>query len=242
MDTYRIRNRADVEDLILNTAIPKEYRIELLNKYNNNMSPEEQINLIVPEAMVVVQNAAVQIDDTNYFNFWSEGQQKDSQANADAHYMKHIVGQGEFSGKYGNVVAYTKGALEFKSRQDVIEDMQKGGNWGKYTYDSGSRKGEMVVLNGENGKLASYYELKGSPEEVAKYIQGKLKASSWMEVLEKLIQASTPMVMIHTSSSPIPIPTSSSSQTSNNNNRYAETPPNTPEGGWPETPPGSWGT
>lgn len=239
MDTYRISNKTDVEALILNTAIPKEDRIELMNKYNNNTPPEEQINLIVQEAMVAAQNVVEQIDDTNYFNSWSGGQQKDSQANAYAHYLKHIVRQGEFGGKYNDVVAYTKGALEFRDRQDVIEDMQKGGNWGKYAYDPVSRKGEMVVLNGENGKLASYYELKGSPEEVAKYIQIKLKASSWQEVLSKLTQASTPMVMTHTTSSPIPIPTSSSSQIVNNNN--SETPKNTPEGGWPDTPPGSSG-
>jgi hypothetical protein len=236
MDTYTVRNRTDVEDLILNTAIPQKDRIELMAKYNNGMSQEQQIYLIVPEAMAAAQNVAVQIDGTNYFNSWSGGQQKDSQANADSHFFKHIVGQKEFAGKYNDVVEYTKGALEFASRKDVIEDMQKGGNWGKYTYGPVTRKGEMVVLNGESGKLASYYELKGSPEEVAKYIQGKLKASSWMEVLEKLKQSSTPMSMTHTSSSPIPIPTSSSSQTFNNNN--SDTPPNIPEGGWPDTPPG----
>jgi hypothetical protein len=241
MDTYPVRNRTDVENLILNTAIPKEYRIELMNKYNNGTPSEQQIDLNVPDEIAAAQNVAVQIDGTNYFDFWSKGQQNDSQANADSHFFKHILGQREFAGQYVDAMEYTKGALEFASRKDVLEDMQPGGNWGKYSYDPVRQKGEMVVLNGENGKLASYYELKGSPEEVAEYIRGKLKLSSAQEVLWKLKQSSTPVVMTHTSSSPIPIPTSSSSQTSNNNNRYAETPPHSPVEGWPDTPPGSSG-
>jgi hypothetical protein len=231
-----------VEVQVRDQRIPEKDRRELLKRYNRDLPQEEQMSWEVSTTEGVSQTTDPGVSDTNYAQFWTAGKFGDPQRNADGHFEKHILGQREFSGRYRSVAEYTKGALEFASRTGLVEDMQPGGNWGKYFYDMDSRRGEMVVLNGENGRLASYYELRGSIDEVSRYIQEKLKASSWMEVKAKLLEASSPltppvpMVVTQTASSPIPIPARTNTSTVD---RYGATPPEPPLGGWPDTPPSS---
>jgi hypothetical protein len=227
--------------------------MELLARYNKNMDSQDQIVNGAGAMDAAVPVVDVGVTEQNYFRFWTGGPQRDPQANADSHFQKHIRQQQEFQGRYGNVAEYTAGALAFSRRPNLIEDMQAGGNWGRYSYDEGTGRGEMVVLNGENGKLASYYELRGNVEQVARYIQEKLKCASWMEVRDRLRQPAAPLgappplapprpeshpvperMELGRASSPLPIPGAGMRPAYDD---YPDTPTNTPPGGWPPTPP-----
>lgn len=236
-----IKDRADVERLLRNERIPAEDRRELLKRYNNGLALEEQIRFDVPEAAIAPQTND-EVTEQNYFTFWSSGEFGDPKANADGHFRKHVLSRREFQGRYSNVVEYTRAARAFARRQDVIADGQRGGNWGMYSYDEHLQRGEMVVLNGENGRLTSYYELTGDMRQVAEYIQSKLHAASWMEVRERLRQnsssaaASSAMPATPAAASPLPIPPPPGRWIPS---AYPDTPPHAPPGGWPPTPPGS---
>jgi hypothetical protein len=198
------KNKAEVEAQVRDTSLPEKYRNELLEAYNKGLSPQDQITLNPAATPAAPPVAKKEITEANYFQFWSDGEYGDPQTNADKHFVKHVRQQKEFEGRYGNVVEYTKGALEFAARAELLGDAQKGSNYGKYYYDARIKRGEMVVLNGTNGRLASYYELKGSEDDVAKYIQSKLGAASSREIVFSLRRIASTVAPLASSSPPPP--------------------------------------
>jgi hypothetical protein len=191
LSVYTIANRQDVEAVLVDQSVPVSKRETLKERYNRGLPDHQQISLKVAAGAVVANTANV--DDTTYWTFWSAGMFGDQQANADGHFDKHVLKQGEFSGEFQNVVDYTAAAWAFGQVNDdtVLQDVQKGGNLAKYRYDVQAQRGRMVVLNGQNGRLTSFYELRGKPLDTAEYVRDKLGLASAQEVLMKFKQLKT---------------------------------------------------
>jgi hypothetical protein len=185
-DMEIIRSKEDIERILNKTDVPINERAALLDKYNNGLNEDEKINLELQESSAPAPPQPI-ITDSNFGDYWTKGKYSSGRENATEHFAKHITNKKEFQNKYHSVAEYTQGANKL-AQSNALEGSQLKGNWGKYKYDKDKGRGKMVVLNGEDGKIASFYELNKGTNETADYLKRKLGLSSASEVLELLKQ------------------------------------------------------